>query len=182
MSLSRVLLFLARWLSRPRVIYDLDGVSPYLSRYYLLGGRPKMPDGSPPFDVFGDPKEGIIWPEGRGLYLHRFHRGDKDRELHNHPWLWSLAFVLSGGYREERRHGDVVVERLMKPGRFNWIGHNDFHRVELLKGEAWTLFLAGPKVSSWGFWDRRDNSIVPWRVFHERHSIRGVKVPNEASP
>jgi hypothetical protein len=155
---------IAARLGQPQVIYDVDGVSPYLSRYYLLG-RPRVADGSAPFDRFGNPHPEAIWPAGWGLYLHRFHRGDKDRELHNHPWQWSCSLVLAGGYREERRQGSEVVERLVRPGRLNWIGHDDFHRVDLLDGEAWTLFLAGPKVSSWGFWERATGGFTHWRAF-----------------
>ena len=44
---------LAARLSNPRVIYDMTGTSPYLSRYYLLG-RPRMADGSDPFDQYGE--------------------------------------------------------------------------------------------------------------------------------
>lgn len=159
--------FLEWWSSRqppPRVIYDIDGTSPYLSRHYLIG-LPRMPDGSWPFDARGDAREGVIWKSVVGLYLHRFHRGDNDRELHNHPWKWSVSLILAGGYREERRQGDIVVERVLRPGRLNWIGHDDFHRVDLIDGEAWTLFLAGPKVSTWGFWNRATGLFLHWRDF-----------------
>lgn len=163
-SVGELLHRLAARLPRPRVIYDVDGVSPYLTRYYLLG-RPRMPDGSEPFDKFGNPHPDAVFPTGIGLYLHRFHRGDKDRELHNHPWRWSCALVLAGGYVEERRVRDNVVRRDVKPGRLNWIGHDDFHRVDLRGPEAWTLFLAGPKVSSWGFWNRATGAFTHWREF-----------------
>jgi hypothetical protein len=162
--IRRLLIWLAAHMSKPRVIYDIDGATPYLSRYYLVG-RPTMPDGGEPFDKFGNPHPDAVFPKALGLYLHRFHRGDADRELHNHPWRWSLALILSGGYVEERRRGDAVETRFIRPGRLNWIGHDDFHRVDLPTGEAWTLFLAGPKVSSWGFWDRTSGATVPWREF-----------------
>lgn len=155
-----------RW-AAPRVIMDLDGRSPYLSRYYLRG-RPRMPDGSEPFEPGGGTKEGAIDPPGWGLYLHRFHRGDLDRELHNHPWRWSLSLILAGGYLEERRQGDRIVRRRLRPGAINWIGQDDFHRVDLTDGECWSLFVAGPKVSGWGFWDRSSGEIIPWRTFVRR--------------
>lgn len=158
------------WLSvkiPPRVIYDRSGIDPYLSRHYIVGA-PKMPDGSPPFQWDGAPKPGVIWPKNSiGVYLHHFHRGDEDGELHNHPWRWAVSFVLAGGYSEERRFGNRVVRRTVKPGMLNFISAEDFHRVDMLPGEkdAWTLFIAGPKFTDWGFWNRDTRRFTPWRQF-----------------
>ena len=158
---------IAEFMAGERVIYDGDGKSPYLSRYYITN-RPTMPDGSDPFNLLGDPKEGAVWRTANvSAYLHHFHRGDMDRELHNHPWAWGLSLILVGGYREERRVGDRVVSRILKPGMLNWVGHDDFHRVDLLEKDAWTLFIVGRKVSSWGFWDRQTGGFKPWRQFLE---------------
>ena len=160
-------------LPSPRVIYDREGRSPYLSRYYVTA-RPTMRDGSTPFDQNGNPKIGVTWPDERwGLYVHKFHRSDEDGGLHNHPWAWSISFVLAGGYSEERRDGDRVRRRDVLPFSFNFIGHDDFHRVDLLEKDAWTLFLVGPKVSSWGFWDRETVEFTPWREYITR--IRGER-------
>lgn len=148
----------------PRVIFDRLGVSPYLSRWYLTS-KPTMPDGSNPF-ADGQTREGIQWPQGNfGVYLHRFHRSDEDQALHNHPWRWALSFVLAGGYREERRFGNQVVQRDVKPLSFNFIRDVDFHRVDLYEHDCWSLFVVGPKISSWGFWDRKTRAFVPWREF-----------------
>lgn len=167
--------FVAR-LPPPRVIYDRSGRFPYLSRYYLTG-TPRMPDGSEPF-AGGEPRKGIIWPESPALYLHHFHRGDDDKALHNHPWRWAVSLVLVGGYSEERRVTEPrttyrVERRLVRPGALNFISHNTFHRVDLLDPAegSWTLFLTGPRVSSWGFWDRVTHEFIPWREFISR--IRG---------
>lgn len=122
--------FLARDIQR-------DPADPYLTRYYLRGG-PRT-DG-----------------QRVNLYLHKFHRGDQDQDLHNHPWAWSVSLILTGGYVEERREGNAIRTRVVRPGRINIIRANDFHRVDLLDPAegAWTLFLAGPRVQRWGFWDR----------------------------
>lgn len=152
----------------PRIIADRDGLSPYLSRWYLWGA-PHMPDGSSPFDRFGNERVGAVWPkaDGFGIYVHRFHRGDDDAALHNHPWRLAASFVLAGGYVEERRVGAVVVQRVVEPLSINIISDNDFHRVDLIEHDAWTLFVVGPKVQSWGFWDRYDalGRVVPWREY-----------------
>jgi hypothetical protein len=162
--LRRAVEALAARLGQPRVIYDRDGLTPYLSRFYL-SRQPESHDGAEPFDRFGNPKPDVTWPDGWGLYLHRFHRSDADGELHNHPWRWALSLVLVGGYSEERRNGARVIRRRVAPGSLNFIRANDFHRVDLLEHDAWTLFLVGPKSQSWGFWSRTDGAFTPWREF-----------------
>lgn len=158
-------------LSPPRVIFDRSGVTPYLSRWYLTA-RPKMPDGSEPF-ANGQVRPGIEWPEGVGVYLHRFHQSDDDSALHNHPWRWAISLVLAGGYEEERRWGSQVFRRIVKPFTINVIRDSDFHRVDLCEHDAWSLFIAGPKISSWGFWDRYTNEFVEWREFITRKRGEG---------
>lgn len=148
----------------PRVIYDRDGGSPYLSRYYLIG-KPKMADGSSPVDATGQTREGAIFPDGLHLYLHRFHRSDGDNALHSHPWSWAYALILAGGYREERRDELHVNTRIVRPGRIVSLKNDDYHRVDLLENDSWSLFLAGPKASSWSFWDRFTGEVFHWRDF-----------------
>ena len=154
-------------LAPPRVLMDRAGGSPYLSRWYLTAG-PTMPDGSSPWTPAGAPREGIVWPgdSGFAVHLHGFHRGDDDLDLHNHPWKWSFSFILAGGYREERRTADNRVEtRIVRPGHVNIIRGSDYHRVELLEDDAWSIFVTGPKASSWGFWNRVTKKVTPWREF-----------------
>lgn len=114
-----------------RFIDGEDG-EPYLERYYLVG-------------AFG-------WH----VYIHRFVDSDPDRGLHDHPWGRALSLVLAGGYEELRpRRGDLddPVSRFVAPGRLNLLRGEDFHRVVLRAGRpAWTLFLHGPRVKGWGFY------------------------------
>ena len=136
---------------RVRVIEGLDG-SPFLSKY-LLAGRAT---------------------DGWRLCLHQFHRGDEDPEPHNHPW-WCASLIVVGGYREERLRADgAVVATELRPGSVNVIGLDAFHRVDLLDGECWTLFLSAPRAQRWGFVDRATRSFVPWREFIARKGM----VPN----
>lgn len=100
---------------------------PYLRRWYLL------------------PRN-----EHFNVYLHQFLRDDDDRALHDHPWA-SFSLVLSGcgvEYRQTPPYGEVghgfragdVFERSPEYA----------HRIKVLHGPIWTLFVTGPKVREWG--------------------------------
>lgn len=95
------------------------------------------------------------------LFLHFFHSSDQKQELHSHPFLFGLSFVLSGGYYEERIVNGQITKRHVRPFTFNLLTRKDFHRVDLVdetKG-AWTIFLAGPRSPDWFFMDR-DSGLV----------------------
>lgn len=127
-----------------RTITGTDG-SPYLTRWYLYPARPRDAD-----DEGSDLRFAV--------FLHKFHRGDVDRDQHNHPWDLSVAIVLAGGYREER--GSEV--KTFTPGMINVIRHNDFHRVDLLDPAAgsWSLFVAGSKTGEWGFRNKGTGTFI----------------------
>ncbi len=114
---------------------DLDG-NRYLERY-LVGQR-----------------------FGVTAYLHRFVAGDGDRNVHDHPWNWSLSLVLAGGYTEERlvrldaNSGWLTKYRRLRPGSVNLLRASSFHRITRPEPETWTLFLHTPKVREWGFLHR----------------------------
>lgn len=156
---------LARRLSEPRVIFDREGGTPYLSRWYLIGVRRGNDAALRGQFVDEQANASLMARLPFNLFLHRFHRSDDDGALHNHPWAWSLSLMLAGGYSEERRDGDSVVRRVVRPWSFNFIRGTDYHRVDLLEPDAWSLFLVGPKVSSWYFWDRNTRARANWRDF-----------------
>jgi len=131
--------------------------TPYLTKYTLMNLGKKV---------------------GR-VHLHLFHRGDEDRELHDHPFD-GISLVLVGGYVEERlvgeplplplhgadREGRLVVRKL-SPGSVNVIRTSTFHRVEIPPGAVcWTLFVTGPIRRSWGFLG--EEGFVPHRIFSAR--------------
>lgn len=80
------------------------------------------------------------------IYLHHFLRSDDDRALHDHPW-WNLSVLLRGQYLEHTR--DRI--RLRRAGYIVLRRATCAHRIELIDGPVWTLFLTGPKIRSWGF-------------------------------
>lgn len=100
----------------------------------------------------------VIWgrdPNGARLLLHEILRPDADMRLHNHPWRWAVALVISGGYAELRLT-DFAGARHVLTWRWPWriyrLTGTDFHRIAHLKGRAsWSLFLHGPRRQRWGF-------------------------------
>jgi hypothetical protein len=131
----------------------------YLLRYYVFGRLPER--------FFPNVKPRLGWFPW-SVYLHHFLRPDRDRELHNHPWRWALSLVLVGGYEEDRFGDDGVV--YTRRVRFaSLIRHGDFHRIRRLRlHHAWSLFIAGPKVSSWGFLDPETREFTYSREFFAR--------------
>lgn len=132
----------------PARLIKLDG-RPYLERYYV--GR-----------LFGVT-----------FYLHRFVSSDSERHLHNHPWGWGRALVLSGGYDEEvvtdlapsaGPSGCAVTTRRVR--FWNRVNGNHFHRIANAAPGTWTLFFHGRRVElpfeggpgyvskGWGFLER----------------------------
>ena len=126
------LLYLLSGYCRCRVINGPDQ-QPYLERYHLLR-----------------------LPLGYRIYLHRFVASDPGRGLHNHPWKHALSLVLCGAYEETRmldaRAGNALHSRWLRPGRFNFISGQVFHRINIPDdAECWSLFIHAPRAKSWGF-------------------------------
>lgn len=121
----------------------------------------------------------ILLPRVFGVrpMIHRFHRPDGDRALHNHPWRWMLSVILRGSYSEERRLEPEEINgtrasavRTHTVRWFNWLTDRDFHRVTELHGpEVWTLFITGPRMQDWGFKENAsDETVEPWRHYIDR--------------
>lgn len=91
-------------------------------------------------------------------YLHQVLRDDDDRALHDHPWD-STSIVLSGTLREVLPDG----ERILTPGSITSRSATQLHRLEIVEGPVWTLFITGPKVRDWGF--QCGDRWVPWQEF-----------------
>lgn len=68
---------------------------------------------------------------------------------------------------EEYKDGIRVKTKHLSPGRINIIRDSFFHRVDLLSPKVWTLFISGPKIKSWGFWNRDTLAYHDWKD-HEK--------------
>lgn len=115
------------------------------------------------------------------VFLHHFQSDDPTFDFHNHPYERSTAYVLAGGYWEERAFFARAIGQDVRPslstflkalwleytpGMRNTIFAHTFHRVELrdkARG-CWTLFVAGAKRPGrvWGFWNRNTGVFTPW--------------------
>ncbi len=104
-------------------------------------------------------------PFGLGVFLHEYLDPDGDRQLHNHPWRWSIGIPLVGGYKEERLiHicpilGVQFVLRNIWWLRPNYIRGFDFHRIASVKPGTWTLFIHGKRLGGWAFLHEDDGVI-----------------------
>lgn len=83
------------------------------------------------------------------IYLHKFMKSDDDRALHDHPWI-SCSILLKGEIREHGMEGIKHIKRwfpVFRSAKFA-------HRIELIKGPVWTVFITGPKFRTWGFYPK----------------------------
>lgn len=145
-----------------RTIPNREGTGPYLSRFYILGSARD-----------DESLDGTTVQHGArsmNVMLHKFHASDSDAALHSHPWKWGLSIILVGGYWEERRVGDEVVRKRRRPFTVNFLRGDDFHRVDLIERDCWTLFIAGPKKGTWAFWIRETGELIPWQKFLARRA------------
>lgn len=104
-----------------------------------------------------------IIPRNRwcNIYLHRFIGSDDDRALHDHPW-WSWSILFSGTLVEFYQQVDqaeyspwITTSITLRRRVRRWLpcfrSAQHAHRLELIKGPAWTLFITGPRSRDWGF-------------------------------
>jgi len=91
-------------------------------------------------------------------FVHEIHTPDGDRDPHNHPWSWSAAVVLSGGYTErrystwwQRTDGGDGIEMSHVTGSLNTFKPHDYHRITHVEPDTVTLFLCGRESHDWGF-------------------------------
>lgn len=142
---------LATWLiaravkQRPDVVIG-EGNHPYLRRWWLIPRNP----------IFN-------------VYLHQFLRSDDDRALHDHPWI-NCSILLRGMYLEHTiEAGGINRRTVLLEG--DWrirLSGKLAHRVELVDGPCWTLFITGPRYRSWGF-HCPESGWVHWRRFTAAH-------------
>ena len=108
------------------------------------------------------------------VYLHQIIRSDDDRALHDHR-AWNCSIVLKGSYTEVMpdlraartpfaRIADLPqVRKLRRRGAVVSRRASDCHRLEVVDGPVWTLWLKGPDTRDWGF--HCAQGFIPWQKF-----------------
>lgn len=99
------------------------------------------------------------------IYLHKFGRSDDDRALHDHPW-YSVSVLLRGEFLEHSFKGKRHIPWLFPVFRTAKFAH----RLEVVKGPVWTIFITGPRLRDWGFYCPKG-----WRHWKE---FTGVNAEN----
>lgn len=92
------------------------------------------------------------------VYLHNILQNDDDRALHDHPWV-NCSILLKGRYREITPKGAFIRRRFWPYFRRAVASH----RLEIIDGGVWSLFITGPVIREWGF--HCPNGWRPWREF-----------------
>lgn len=92
------------------------------------------------------------------IYLHKIIRSDDDQALHDHPW-WSVSILLEGELLEFMETSYRVPKRFIPVVRSAELAH----RLVVLDGPVWTLFITGPRIREWGF--HCPNGWVHWKIF-----------------
>jgi len=125
-------LFKFKWPPK-RIIYDRDGLRPYMVRYYLaFRGKVGLQQNSQPVPF--------------NIYLHHILLSDEP-VFHDHPWNWA-TLVLKGGYFET-----TPVGRFWRgPCSLRIAKATEMHYLEINAGQpCWTLFMRGRSKRVWGF-------------------------------
>jgi hypothetical protein len=119
---------------------------PYLERYFAAGWSPAT------HRRHGHDRHDPQRDSAPAIFLHHFVASDAAEQVHSHPWGWSASLILAGGYREHRCAPDgTVVVREYRPGDLNVLEADDKHRLDLLAGDCWSVFLAGDFAKAWSF-------------------------------
>lgn len=148
--MRNILESLSGWLKRrgkQRVIADhLNPSIDYLIRNYLYGGER---DGN-----------GKLIHRRFEACLHQILVSDNDH-LHNHPAAY-FSLILAGSYIEHTPSGSYV----RRPGHMRVRSKRSLHRLEIVNGPVWTLFLFLEREGKESEWDFLiDGKLVP----HDEH-------------
>lgn len=96
------------------------------------------------------------------LMLHHIWRSDAGRDLHDHPWDFTVL-MLDGCYIEMTPDG----EKKWLAGDSFTHKAEDLHRLILPDGPVWSLVRTGPLYREWGF--QTNEGWLPHQDYFETH-------------
>lgn len=108
------------------------------------------------------------------IYLHRYTGSDDARAMHDHPW-WSVSIKLKGELIEVRPECQQECGTLPylfplpaldeSPVKRIHVRSAEYtHRLILASPTAWTLFITGPRLRTWGFRCNNGNWVPWWKM------------------
>jgi hypothetical protein len=111
------------------------------------------------------------------LYLHCMTGSDKN-VLHDHPWA-NTSLILEGKVAD---HTPIGVH-YRGPGDMAYRRAEELHRLEVLEGPVWSLFLTGRKIREWGF-QLPNGRWAPWATVTQlgADGVRRYIGPYPATP
>lgn len=117
----------------------------------------------------------ILWAWKGTVRIHKFHRSDDDRALHDHPfWFWTFPF---SDYEEKFWSPKLnkVVYHIVTKWRFHFRPALHRHAVILPDSNKpiWTFVITGDKERDWGFWPEQDR-FVYWEDWYAENNKTGM--------
>ena len=158
---------------RKKIIFDRDGTSEYMIRYYLW--RKSDPENN---------------KRGSNLFLHKIIRSDSDNHLHDHPWDWA-TFLIKGSYIEILPTANFLKPEHADEGELDVLGNvkhtyymirnrftmrkksaNDYHQIKLVDDRpVWSIFWHGKRTQDWGFFVNGEK--VYWKTYLQERLKNG---------
>jgi hypothetical protein len=127
------------------------------------------------FGMPGDPyleRRRIIQTPFFGIYTHRIHREDRDRDPHDHPWAF-LSLVYWGGYVEKvwptKGNAGTWHTRVRRRGSLRWMSRRSAHIITRTTQPLRTLVIVGRDHDMWGFWT--PGGYVRWQDYVNRWPV-----------
>lgn len=106
------------------------------------------------------------------IVLHNF-RSDDPPDLHDHAW-WNVSIVLRGVLKETTlKHAPWLARgayysRHLRAPCVRIRSAAELHRLSIVRGPVWTLFITGPECRLWGY--DTDAGWVPWTAYRTKHN------------
>lgn len=100
------------------------------------------------------------------VLIHHIQQDDLDRAPHDHPW-WFASLIWRGGYTEQvwddPSRLDQFRTRTRRRGSIKRLKVSQAHQIIKLRGDVWTLAIAGPHRGRWSFWT--PEGLIDWRKY-----------------
>jgi hypothetical protein len=100
-------------------------------------------------------------------------RSDDPPDLHDHAW-WNVSIVLRGVLKETTYKPAPFLQlpaycsRYLRAPCVRIRSATELHRLSVVRGPVWTLFITGPVQRDWGY--DTEAGWVPWQRYPVKHN------------